>query len=201
MSSQPYDIILLPDPDLAAKAIRTSSELAPMGTDYTLSPTQYLPHVSIYMVQLQDEDLEEVIARLATIATATPALQLEGDKYVQSIGYIDVNYAKTQAVGNLQLTVVNAINPLRDGLRPGKIEDLTAATGLAKENMEKYGEHRIGELFRPHLTFTRFTNRQAIPVEDMGAPTAFNGTYRKLALCELGPHGTCKRLVKEFPLA
>lgn len=200
MPSLDYDIVLLPEEDIAAKAIRTSQELAPLGTEFTLGRESYVPHVSLYMLRLKTDALPEVEKRLAEIASHTSKLKLESDSYVQDEGYIDANYTRTPEAGQLQDKVVQAINPLRDGLRPEKAVQLAAATGLAQHNLEHYGDHRIGELFRPHLTFTRFTNRQPIPLEDMGAPTAFSGQFTKLALFEMGPHGTCIRKVQEFDL-
>lgn len=42
--------------------------------------------------------------------------------------------------------------------------------------------------------------RQPIPLEDMGAPSAFSGAYIKLALCEMGDNGTCIKKIMEFNL-
>jgi len=89
---------------------------------------------------------------------------------------------------------------LRDRLVPSDIPLLKIATGLARENLETWGYRAVGELFRPHLTFTRFVSRQPIPLEDMGAPSAFRGQFARLALFEMGPNGTCIRKVKEFDL-
>lgn len=200
MPSLDYDIVLLPEEDIAAKAIRTSQELAPLGTEFTLSPTSPAPHVSLYMTRLKTNDLPEVEKRLAEIAARTPKVHLESDSYVQEEGYIDANYIRTPEAAQLQETIVQAINPLRDGLRPRDIPKLENATSLVRKNLETWGYRSVGELFRPHLTFTRFTNRQPIPLEDMDAPSAFSGQFARLALFEMGPNGTCIRRIKEFDL-
>jgi hypothetical protein len=200
MSAINCNIVLLPESELATKAIRTSGELTPMNTDFTLGLDTYVPHVSLYMLRLKTEDLPKVEERLAGIAAHTPALRLEADHYSQAEGYIGANYTRTADIDTLQKTVVEAINPLRDGLRPNAAARLPQATGPVRRNLEQFGYRSVGELFRPHLTFTRFTNRLPIPLEDMGAPTAFSGRYPKLALCEMGPSGTCIRIIQEFPL-
>lgn len=200
MTTKAYGIVLLPDAELAAKAIRASKELEPLGTEFVLGEERNIPHASLYLVMLRTEDLPTVEQKLAAAAAKTTRLALEADQYMQAVGYIDANYIKTPAVIALHEQIVADISPLRDGLRPESAKKLASATGLAKQNIEQYGDHRIGELFRPHLTFTRFANHQPIPLEDMGAPTAFSGTFVALALCELGDHGTCVRKIQEFPL-
>jgi hypothetical protein len=200
MASAPYDIVLLPEPSLAAKAIRTSQELQPMGTEFVLGTEQCLPHLSLYMTQLKTEDLPEVSKRLARIAQQTKQLQLAADEYVQEEGYIDASYARVPEIEQLQQAVLDAINPIRDGMRTKDEARLKAATGPTRANLEQYGYRGVGELFRPHLSFTRFTNRLPIPLEDMGAPSAFSGTFVALALCEMGDNGTCLHKIQEFPL-
>lgn len=200
MTSRPFDIVLLPEADLAAKAVRTSQELRPMGTDFILGPTACVPHVSLYMVQLKNGDLAAVGEKLAAIAAHVPRITLEAQGYSQNRGYIGLQYVRTPKIEALQQEALKAINPLRDGLRHASRDHLQHATGQTRKNLEQYGYESIGELFIPHLTFTRFSNRLPVPLEDMGAPTAFSGTFVSLALCELGPHGTCLRIVEQFPL-
>lgn len=200
MSSKAYDIVLLPEPEIAAKAIRASQELKPLGTHFSLGPDACLPHVSLYMLQIKDENLPAVFEKLADIASQTNHLALKAQGYVQAEGYIDADYQIGPEITALQQAILDAINPFRDGLRPSDQARIQTATGLIRENIEKYGYRSVGELFRPHLTITRFTNSDPIPLEDMIAPTAYNGEFATLAICELGDHGTCAKKIEGFDL-
>ncbi len=194
------NIALLPEPDINRKAIRASEELVPLGTEFTLGPESPVAHVSLYMFRAKEKNLPKIIEKLETVAAQTETLRLESNEYFQAEGYIDADYQKTSEIEELQQDVLETINPLRDGLRPRDVPRLETATGALKENLEKWGHRAVGELFRPHLTLARFKNRLPIPLEDMGAPTAFSGRYPKLALFEMGPNGTCARKIKEFDL-
>ncbi len=194
------NVVLLPEPEIARKAIRASQELAALDTEFTLGPESPSPHLSLYMFRAEEEKLPAIIEKLQSIAARTESLSFESNQYVQDEGYIDADYQKTNAVRELQQTVVGAINPLRDGLRPRDEAKLEHIDAVAQQNLRQFGDWRIDELFRPHITFARFKNRLPIPLEDMGAPTAFNGRYPKLALFEMGPNGTCVRKIKEFDL-
>ncbi len=200
MATKAYDIALLPEPALAAKAIRSSQELAPMGTEFTLGQEQYVPHVSLYMLPIKSSDLPAVCDKLAALAAQTPQIALEAKDYFQNNGYIGMDYPRTAQIDELQQAVLQAANPHRDGLRQESEAYLQTATGQTQKNLEAFGYESVGELFIPHLTFTRFSNHLPIPLEDMGAATAFSGTFISLAIYELGPEGTCLHKIAEFRL-
>lgn len=200
--SIPCNIVLLPDPELSQKAIAASRLLADQHESYfVLKDGQFYPHATLYMTQLQTDTLPQAQTALADIAAHTPPLALEADHYFQAMGYIDPNYVRTPAADALHWAVVNAINPIRDGMREKNKQRMQEATGLARENLEKYGDHRVGELFRPHITLTRFVSEQPIDTTILPPVSSFNGTFTRLGLFQMGDNGTCVRKIAEFPFA
>jgi hypothetical protein len=200
MNSLPYDIVILPADELAQKAIGLSKRLVEYGTLFTLEEGRYYPHASLYMTQLKVADLEEVKALLADIATRTPQLDLTAARYDQAEGYIDADYARTETLDRLQMAVVEAINPIRDGMREKDKARMLTTTGKIRENLEKYGYRGVGELFRPHMTFARFADGQPIDTSVLPNPSGFSGQFVKLGLFEMGDNGTCIRKIAEFNL-
>lgn len=200
MTSIPCDIALLPTDDLGHTAIRLSGQLEQHRTLFTLRDDAYYPHVSLYMTQLKSEDLDAVKTILAGIAGSTPQLNLTANRYDQSGGYIDAEYTRNEAIGRLQMAVIAAINPLRDGLREKYEARILTSTGKIRENLETYGYREVGELFRPHMTFTRFASGQPIDVSELPQPSQFSGLFVKLGLFEMGDNGTCARKIAEVDL-
>jgi len=98
------------------------------------------------------------------------------------------------------MDVISAINPIRDGLRENDKARLMSATGELRENLEKYGYRGVGELFRPHMTFTRFANGRAIDVSSLPDSHEFSGEFLTLGLFEMGDNGTCVRKIAEYKL-
>jgi hypothetical protein len=197
-ASIPCDIVILPSSDLAQKAIDLSHGLQKHGTLFELSNTGPFPHASLYMTQLKVGDLDKAKTILAAIAAAAPVCNLIVSRYDQAEGYIDADYARTDALDNLQMTVVAAINPIRDGMREKDKARLAEATGKVRENLKQYGYRSVGELFRPHITFTRFADGRAIDTSSLPNPNEFSGTFTKLGLFEMGDNGTCVRRIAEF---
>ncbi|HEX9153867.1 MAG TPA: hypothetical protein VF809_03540 [Candidatus Saccharimonadales bacterium] len=201
MRSFPVNIVLLPSDELAQKAVAASKSLQAYGALLELNAiTGPFPHVSLYMTQIKDSDLAKIGEVLTSLAKATSSLSLQAIVYHQEVGYIDVEYARFAALDQLQMIVINAINPLRDGLREKDKARLATATGLEHDNIVKYGYRSVGDLFAPHLTFTRFTDNKEIDTSTLPEIAEFGGQFAKLGLFEMGDNGTCIRKIAEFEL-
>jgi hypothetical protein len=153
------------------------------------------------MTQLKNADVEEAVRLLTTIATTTAPLSLIADTYFQEEGYIDANYVRTPELDTFQMTVIDAISPIRDGMRDKDKARLPLIQGVARENLERYGYRGVGELFRPHITLARFVSGDKIDPSDLPPAHNFSGFFSKLGLFEMGDNGTCIRKIAEFDLA
>lgn len=200
MSSLPCNVVILSDDDLANKAISLSQNLASNGTLFTLKDGEFYPHVSIYMLQLKDSDFFRAQELLSGIAKQTDAINLIANGYDQSKQFFDVEYTKSDVIKELQEDIVAALNPVRDGMRAKDVERMKNATGQALANYQRYGWNTVGELYRPHLTLTRFTAAQNEAELSLPDVAEFSGTFSRLGLFEMGDNGTCVCKIAEFDL-
>lgn len=200
MSSVACDVVILPNDDLAEKAIMASRALEPLGSLFTLEIGKYYPHSSLYMSQLNKGDLTNIQKLLSAVAAKTSSLKLTASRFYQSENYIDVEYGKTERLAELQKQVIAALNPVRDGMREKDKARMLEATGLALDNFKNYGYKYVGELFRPHITFTRFSQEQADAEKLLPDLSDFDGTFTRIGLFEMGDNGTCVRKIAEFDL-
>ena len=199
MASISCDIVMLPSPELAHKAMATSRRLRSYGTLYMLEDGECYPHASLYMTQLKVDDLEKVKQLLSELASTTPTFELTATRYHQAERYIDVEYERTEALARLQMQIVSLINPLRDGLRANDEARLPTLSGLIRENVEKYGYRGVGELFNPHMSFTRFEHEHTMALDSLPPAGEWSGRFPALGLFEMGPHnGTCVRKIAGF---
>lgn len=200
--SMPCDVVILPSYDLTAKAVNASAKLAQLGSLFTLEDGKQFPHASLYMFQLNEDNLSAVKDALARVADSTQALHLMPNGYVQKLGFIDVGYKVSPELNSLQEQVLEAVQPLADGMREKDKARMLEASGLALQNFQKYGYKYVGELFRPHMTFTRFPAEEDKPEAEELLPDVmtFAGDFTKLGLYEMGENGTCIREVASWKL-
>ena len=182
-------------------AISASQKLAALDTLFTLKLGEFYPHDSVYMLQLNEADIPSAKELLAKVAAITNELQLTAIRFDQTKCFFDVEYFKPNELQRLQDDVVAALNPIRDGLRDKDKPRMLQSTGLALENYKNYGWNTIGELYRPHMTLSRFKNEQTNPQELLPDVSSFSGVFSRLALFEMGDNGTAVRVIAEFELA
>lgn len=200
MASILCDIVLLPSERLAEKLIALSEQFKIANTFFTLDGRQYFPHLSLYMTQLKVDDLDKVAEVLTLEASKTQILDLIATGYGQVKGFLDVEYQRIEALDALQITVVNAINPIRDEMIEKDKERMREATDIARDNFEKFGYKYVGELFRPHATLTRFIDEHGIDISDLPEFESFSGQFTKLGLFEMGGNGTCIQQIAAYDL-
>ncbi len=201
MNSLPYDIALVPSEEIGASAINASNALRIYESLFTLQAGKFYPHVSIYQLQIKDERLPQVDKSLKNIADSSNDFKLKALKYCWSgRGYLDVEYEKTDELTKLQEKTIAEFNPIRDGLRQNDKSRLPNSTGLTKENIEKYGTRFVGNLFRPHLTLTRFPGDNPESLKVLPNFLVFSGLFLKLGLFEMGSNGTAIRKIFEYEL-
>lgn len=206
MSSLPCDIVLLPSSELANRVIDASRLTKQYESFFTLEDGKYYPHMSLYMFQLNEADIPKVEEVLTRIAKNTQTVSAEATTYSLGtgfgVGYVDPEYKVTEELSSLQNTVVEAVNPIRAGMRESDIKKMQDAEGIKLQNLQKYGYPAIGDLFRPHITLTRLKEHNPKVLELLPQDvTTFSGVFDRLGLFEMGENGTCIRKIAEFPLS
>lgn len=200
MSSIPCNVVLLPSETIASKVIDLSHKLKSDKSLYTLDGVNCFAHLSLYMFQIKVADLELVKDLLASLASKFKSLDLIASRYDQAMGFIDIEYTRNQQLDDLASEVVKLVNPLRDGMRAKDRKRMGSATGLALSNYQKYGYKNVGELFRPHISLTRFSDENPIDTSPLPQIEQYSGLFNQLAIFEMGDNGTCVRKIGSYSL-
>jgi hypothetical protein len=201
--SKSYDVVLLPSEDIAQKAVEASQQLSAYDSLFTLDNQHYFAHLSLYMLLVKQDDLAKSVQLLEEIAGRTPPMSLRAAMYAGTHNYVNVSYEAASDVVDLQQGVLDALNPLRDGIRPNELARLAATDLEEQAHVQKYGYVAIGSLFKPHITFTKFSETQQRPdvASILPEPTEFSGLFSRIGLFELGPYATCVEPVEIFDLS
>jgi len=199
--SIPCDIVLLPNEDLSKKSIH-ASELISNKYDVfsSLDNIKSFVHLSLYMTQLNLGSIDEIKKILSSIASDFKQIYSSANGYSVDLGYIDVEYPRIDFVA-IQSAVINAVNPLREGMRIKDEVRMKEASGLILNNYKKYGYPSVGELLRPHITFTRLKSFSSPNTNGiLGDHSQFSGCFDRIGLFEMGDNGTCIRKIGEWKL-
>lgn len=198
MDSKPYDVVLIPEESVANKAIALSERLKKYDTLFTLDNVNFFPHLSSYMLQLNDDGLNKACEELSRIAEETSSIRAIASHYHYEDNYVNVEYVKSPELIAIQTKVLERLNPLRDGMRDKDRARLEEATGETKKNLLNFGYRSVGNLFLPHVTFTRFTEDTEHVVKTFPSKEEFDGNFVSLGIFEMGDNGTCITMITSW---
>lgn len=199
MSRIAVDVVLLPDEAMTDRAIEINAELVKkFGNKIVLNKENCLPHISMAMGCLEETDIASVEKVLEEIAkeTSLPYLKVvgirtSGNSKGEAVSVFEVE--KTTQLQSLHEKVLDKLTPyLSSDVTEDMIygnEKVAASTLLWIKN---YRQNSSFKKFFPHVTIGYGQ------VEYQIQPVTFAAS--KLALCHLGNHCTCRKILVSIKL-
>ena len=194
------DIVLLPEPEIAHECIAINGKLVQeCASEIVLAEDACLPHVSLAMGCMTQEALPEIATRLQLILkeTSIEAFRCEG------IGTCE--NSRGQFISSLQLKATPTLRTLHErvmrDLEPLLSQEVTESMlhgddAIAPSTLDwirAYRESSSFDAFSPHITLGYGR------LERTEFPSQF--LARSLAVCHLGNHCTCRRILWETEIS
>lgn len=194
MAKIAVDVVLLPSEEVAERAIRANRELLKQCPDrIVLDKENCLPHISLAMGCIDESDIAGIEAILRTIA------EQHSLGLLHSLGiHVGTNSAG-EKVSVVPLETTEPLKSLHEEvmrtLSAYFSYDVTADMVLSPPQacestllwIRDYHENSSFEKFFPHITIGYGQ------IEDFAFPGEF--TASRLALCHLGNHCTCRKIL------
>ncbi len=199
MVKKAVDVVLLPSEEMADKAIEANRELLKQCPNkIILDKKNYLPHISLAMGCIDEEDIADIEKLLeATVRQhSLPELSV--------IGLHTETNSAGEKVTALQIERINVLQSLHEHimhkLAPYISYDVKADMLLPSSEVsdstllwiKNYSEKSSFGNFSPHITLGYGQ------ISDFSFPAKF--LVSKLALCHLGNHCTCKEIFASVKL-
>lgn len=194
------DIVLLPSTEMAEETIRLNRELARQSEHhFLLNATDRLPHLSLAMGCLNEDDLPAASRRLEEIAVRFPPVPLfyteihvgtlAGGETVSTL-----SVGENALLQSLHETVMNRLGPLLNGrAAPEDFIDFPDLQRSSVEWVNGYRENATFDQFSPHITL-------GFGAPERPARFRPTDTASRLALCHLGNYCTCRKILFEIRL-
>jgi len=199
MSKIAVDVVLLPSNEMTEKAIQANAELVEkFGKKIVLNRQNCLPHISLAMGCIDEKDIAPIGRLLEPVAKENPL----GDLRV--IGIYTSTNARGEKVSVLEVEKTEQLQALHEKVikkvTPYFSHDVTSQMMYGNEEVaettllwiKNYSEKASFANFFPHITIG-FGQ-----IESGGFPITF--TASKLALCHLGNHCTCRKILVAIDL-
>ena len=199
MAEIAVDVVLLPSEEMSDKAMAANKELLKQCPGkIVLDKESCLPHLSLAMGCINERDLADIEKILQTIAKQSSLGQLniigihtETNSAGEQVSVVQIE--RTEALQSLHEEVMRRLAPYFNYevtadmvLRPPGASESTLAW------IKSYSEKSSFEKFFPHITIGYGE------INNFSFPIKFAAS--KLALCHLGNHCTCRRILASAEL-
>ena len=199
MGKKAVDVVLLPDEAMTEEAIQANTELVKkFGKKIVLNKKNCLPHISLAMGCIDEEDIASVERILRSIAKecllsdlTISGVRNTGNSAGEKVSAFEV--VETKELQLLHETVMERLSPY---LSSDVTSDMVCAEGEVEEStllwIKNYrGKSSFGKFF-PHITigYGELSNHSF----------AMKFTASRLALCHLGEHCTCRDILVSIEL-
>jgi len=193
------DVVLLPSEEMVDKTIAANRELRKQCADkIILDKESCLPHISLAMGCIDERDIADIEKVLQTIAkqNSLGRLSVIGIHSSENFAGEQVSVLqieKTEALQSLHEEVLWRLEPY---FNYDVTVDMVLSPPMASEStlawIKDYPEKSSFEKFSPHITIGYGE------INDYSFPIEFS--VSKLALCHLGNHCTCRRILASAEL-
>ncbi len=200
MSQIAADIVLLPEAKIARLAVETNRKLiGGSGREIVLDETTCLPHISLAMGCIESEQVASIGKMLSAVVKACPVGKLTITGVVTVLNARNepnslFAVAKTEALQRLHEQIMETMEPYVS--RDVTAEMLCGDEEIAPGTLAWIGDYRRKAAFAaffPHITLG-----YGVVTEPMTFPIAF--VALQLALCHLGNHCTCRKVLASAPI-
>jgi 2'-5' RNA ligase len=200
MNKTAIDVVLLLSPSMTAKAIEINAELLKTFDDKIILDAEHcLPHISLCMGVVSNEDLPEIMKILSDVVRETSIFELTANEI--SVGTTPTG----EKVSGLTINRTEDLQKLHESI----IQNLRSLLSYEVDVSMLYNPPEIEEVtftwikgydiiynnpasFHPHMTVgLGETDKFAFPI---------HFTAGTIALCQLGNYCTCRKVLASFNL-
>lgn len=198
MSKIAIDVVLVPDKKMSDQAIDLNNQLTGNNHRKIELGEKCLPHISLCMGLVDEQNLNKVSKILADIGRQSNPLNLTASKVkvlspVDNENFSMLDVSNTDEIKSLQQKIMSRLWPYLsyNGINaeafvnPEEVEDISSywVRGYA----EKYNNP---DTFHPHISIGVGRVNDIVKPIEFSAPT--------LALCHLGNYCTCRKIISSF---
>ena len=198
MGRKAVDVVLLPTEAMMDKAIEVNAELVEkFGKKIALNKENCLPHISLAMGCVDERDIAAIGKILQTIAKECSLgdLRVIGIRTTANSAGEKVSVFEVEKTKELQLLHEKIMEKLAPYLSCDVTGDMVYGTKVEELTLhwiKNYREKSSFANFSPHITIGYGE------INSFSFPIKFAAS--KLALCHLGNHCTCKKILTSIKL-
>lgn len=196
---------LIPNKEANDESIRLSKAITDVvECEFVLDGKLFFPHVTLYSPEYPVSSTTQILKLVEKVSQSQKIIRLRNSQLKLSLdGGVGLMLKRNKTIDNFNNIIVDKLNPLRKGVLREKYLDKSVLDSFNSEqrsNIEIYGYPYVMNLFNPHITITYIKNPEYWKKARFIKTKLNSVTLNKIGIFEMGPHGTCTKLIAEFAL-
>lgn len=195
------NVILLPDENTTQRLIGLSEQVAnQVQVKYKLDGKYRPPHLSLYSAAYPLHNLTRISLVLEQLSALAKGVEVELRGYSVFSGYLFYDALRSRRLMELHESVVDALNPLREGLISEDQKRLLGLTKKQEDAILKYGYVSVKDTFIPHVTLARLSDPNQAEQATNFLPGGLTFTPKSLSLVPFDLEDRLKKPVATYNL-
>lgn len=198
------NVVITFDVDLADELIKLSQDVGrKVASKINLNHENEIPHITLYMSKYPEKNVGLIINKLTKIANSTKPFKLKlNSKSCHATGTIFIDVEMSDELYTLHERLVNGLNSLREGLFNEDELTLPGITEEKKRSLKEFGMWAVKQAYIPHVSVGRIYDLKdcEIALGALSKEINYETLVKNIAFVERGHDGTCKKILKTFPL-
>jgi 2'-5' RNA ligase len=184
------NVCMLPADKVALQCITISKGFSEDSVRFTLGNGLF-PHATLYMARFNNADIEKIAEAFKSIVQTIKPVALQHSGYYLTEGdYLEVSYQRSPELLALHDQIIQGLKNYRAYIdNPPRESYYGPYNQKQQENVRETGYDLAYDLYRPHITLTRY-KEGALPVEFPAFEKAsLSFTLPKIALYKADENG------------
>lgn len=202
LKSTIINVCVIPSAEVGKQCVQLSQSLKSGGTLFTLDGRSRFAHMTVFMARFADGKISNVLQATEQALSGISAFLCEHTGYFMTAGrYLEASYRKSPEFMALHELFINTLSCYR--FNPGNPveEDYFAPyTEEQKQNVRETGYDLAHNLYRPHITLTRY-KEGCLPETFPGfAPAQLSFVLNRIGIYKADNNGAIYEAIREFSL-
>jgi hypothetical protein len=199
VNSTLLNVCIIPSRQVSKDCVKLSASLGRDTTIFLLGDGKFA-HMTVYMARFADDKVVDVVAATEHVLRSVNPFRCEHGGYFLTEGrYLEVSYRRSAVLMSLHNSLIEQLAPLR--INPGNPYEegyFAPYTTEQGRNAEETGYDLAHDLYRPHITLTRYKEGMAPDKFPALPEVMLSFDLTKVCVYEADDNGAVCTLLKEF---
>lgn len=197
------NVHVTPGDEVAAQCVNISQSLKSDGTMFVLDGQSKFAHMTVFMFRVVNDRMPEVIEAVKKVLEGVEGFQCEHAGYFMTKGrYFEASYKKSVEFVAFHEKLIGALKDYR--INPGDpFEEayFTPYTDQQQANAKETGYDLAHDLFRPHITLTRYYEGKVPAINPETPSTNLSFPLQKIGVYEADDNGAVFKELAKFSVS